>query len=195
VTTEREQLQRWKEYFNVILNQGLESQEPESDATETNEIVVESDPSIGTHSPMLNKIKRALQQTKNGKSPGIDNIPPEILKFDVETTAQMLKPLIQEIWQNEKLPLDCKKGLIIKVPKQRNLTECNSWRGITLLSLPSKIFSRVILNRIKNAVEQHLRKEQACFHKHCSCVDVVNTLHIILEHSNKLSSALLCYFC
>jgi hypothetical protein len=31
-------------------------------------------------------------------NPGIDNIPPEILKLDVETTAQMLKPLFQEIW-------------------------------------------------------------------------------------------------
>jgi len=32
-------------------------------------------------------------------------------------------------------------------------------------------------------VEQHLRKEQAGFHKHRSCVDLINTLRIILEQS------------
>jgi hypothetical protein len=39
VTTEKDQLQRWK-YFIEILNQGLESQEPELGARATDEIVV-----------------------------------------------------------------------------------------------------------------------------------------------------------
>jgi hypothetical protein len=77
------------------------------------------------HSSTLNKIKRALQQIKNGKSPGIDNIPLEILKLNMETTARMLKPLFQEIRQNDKLPLDWKKGLIVKLGGKK-LTECNS---------------------------------------------------------------------
>ena len=32
-------------------------------------------------------------------------------------------------------------------------------------------------------MEQHLRKEQAGFHKHRSCIDLINTLRIILEQS------------
>ena len=32
-------------------------------------------------------------------------------------------------------------------------------------------------------MEQHLRKEQAGFCKHRSCVDLINTLRIILEQS------------
>jgi len=32
-------------------------------------------------------------------------------------------------------------------------------------------------------VEQHLRKEQAGFRKQQSCVDLINTLRIILEQS------------
>jgi hypothetical protein len=32
-------------------------------------------------------------------------------------------------------------------------------------------------------VERHLRKEQAGFRKHRSCVDLINTLRIILEQS------------
>ena len=34
-------------------------------------------------------------------------------------------------------------------------------------------------------MEQHLRKEQARFCKHHSCVDLINTLRIILEQSIK----------
>ena len=54
---------------------------------------------------------------------------------------------------------------------------------MTLLSTPSKILTRIILNRIQNTVEQHLRKEQAGFRKHRSCVDLINTFRIILEQS------------
>ncbi|KAH3886014.1 hypothetical protein DPMN_010015 [Dreissena polymorpha] len=38
---------------------------------------------------------------------------------------------------------------------------CNNWQGITLLSLTSKIFSRIILQRISTAVDGILRQEQA----------------------------------
>jgi hypothetical protein len=56
-------------------------------------------------------------------------------------------------------------------------------KPLTLLSTPSKILTRIILNRIQNTVERHLRQEQAGFRKHRSCVDLINTLRIILEQS------------
>jgi hypothetical protein len=43
--------------------------------------------------------------------------------------------------------------------------------------------TRVILDRIQDTVEQRLRKEQAGFRKHRGCVDLINTLRIILEQS------------
>ena len=36
------------------------------------------------------------------------------------------------------------KGVIIPIPKKGTLSDCNNWRGITLLSLPSKIFCKLI---------------------------------------------------
>ena len=42
-----------------------------------------------------------------------------------------------------------KKGVIIKLPKKGDLGDCNNWCGITLLSLTSKVFSRIILLRIR----------------------------------------------
>jgi len=51
------------------------------------------------------------------------------------------------------------------------------------LNIQSNILTRVILNKIRNAVEQHLRKEQAVFRKHRKCFDLINTQRIILEQS------------
>jgi hypothetical protein len=98
-------------------------------------------------------------------------------------TVELLYPLLKKIWKEEKIPEEWEKGLIIKISKKGDLSNCSNWRGITLFSIPSKILTRVILNRIRNTVEQHLQKEQAGFRKHQSCVDLVNTLRIILQQS------------
>jgi hypothetical protein len=89
---------------------------------------------------------------------------------------------LEKIWKEEKIPKEW-EGLIIKIPKKGDVSNCNNWRGITLLSTPSKILTRIILNRIQNTVERCLRKEQAGFRKHRSYVDLINTLRIILEQS------------
>ena len=88
----------------------------------------------------------------------------------------MLYPLLEKIWKEEKIPEEWKEGLIIKIPKKGDLANCNNWRGITLLSIPSKILTSIILNKINDTVEQYLRKEQARFCKYRSCVDLINTL-------------------
>ena len=102
----------------------------------------------------------------------------------------MLYPLLEKIWKEEKIPEDLEEGLIIKIPKKEDLSNCNNWRAVTLLSIPSKILTRIVLGRTQNTVEQHLRKEQAEFHKHRSCVDLINTLRIIPEQSTEWQAIL-----
>ena len=52
-----------------------------------------------------------------------------------------------------------------------------------LLSIPSKVLTRVILNRMKVAVDEVLREEQVGFRKDRSCTDQIATLRIIVEQS------------
>jgi hypothetical protein len=78
----------------------------------------------------------------------------------------MLYPLVERIWKVEKIPEDWEEGLIIKISKKGDLSNCNNRREVTLLSIPSKILTRIILNRIQNTVEQYLQKEQVRFSKH-----------------------------
>ena len=57
------------------------------------------------------------------------------------------------------------EAIIIRTPKKGALNDCNNWRGITLLSIPSKILAKIIINRISNVVDSRLREEQAGFRK------------------------------
>jgi hypothetical protein len=114
----------------------------------------------------------------------------EVLKEDTEVTENLMLPLIQAIWKEEKMPEEWRRGLLIKIPKKGDRTRCSNWRGITLLPVPSKIFTRIVLNRIKQAVETMVRKEQVGFRINRSCVDHINTLRIIIEQSMERKSPL-----
>jgi hypothetical protein len=74
---------------------------------------------------------------------------------------------------------DWKEGLLVKIPKRGDLCECKH----TLLSVPSKVFTRILLNRIKKPVMEKLSTEQPGFRENRACVDQINTLRIIIEQS------------
>jgi hypothetical protein len=94
---------------------------------------------------------------KNGKAAGLDNIPAEILKADPYAAADILLPLFQDIWQKEKFLKEWKEGIVRKVPKKGDLSQSINWRGVTLLVVISKMFSKIVLERIKNTPEKGLR--------------------------------------
>lgn len=71
--------------------------------------------------------------------------------------------------------------MIIKIPKKGSLSDSNNWRGITLLSVLRKIFCKVIIQRITQAVADILRNEQSGFRKGRGCTDHKFTLRNILE--------------
>jgi hypothetical protein len=93
-----------------------------------------------------------------------------------------LQPILEKIWNEGEVPPDWKKGLIVKLPEKGDTTNCNSWQGITLLTVPSKVVFRIILNRVKDVVELHLLMSRLAF-VGISCVDLINNLRIILEQS------------
>ena len=47
------------------------------------------------------------------------------------------------------MPKTWKQGLIVKITEEGDLTECGNWRGITLTSIPSKVFGRILIDRIR----------------------------------------------
>ena len=79
------------------------------------------------------------------------------MKAVQEVSMEVFHPLFEKIWNEEQVPSDWKEGFIVKLPKRGDLSQCKNHRGIMLLSIPGKIFNRIILDRMKTAVGKLLR--------------------------------------
>ena len=64
-----------------------------------------------------------------------------------------------------------KEGTIIKLPKKGDLRDCRNYRGIMPLSMPGKVLNRVLLERMKEAVDPKLRDQHAGFRRNKSCAN------------------------
>ncbi|VDP82313.1 unnamed protein product [Schistosoma mattheei] len=132
----------------------------------------------------------AVREIKSGKAAGPDNIIEEAVKADEAVTARILHILFSKIWDEEQVPKDWKERLLIKIPKKGDLSKCDTYRGITLLSIPGKVFNRVLFNRMKDCVDAQFRDQQAGLRKDKSCTDQIGTLRIIVEQSIEWNSSL-----
>ena len=63
-----------------------------------------------------------------------------------------------------------------------------------MLSIPGKVLSRIILERLKTALDKTLREEQAGFRQDISCTDHIATMRIIIEQSLEWQSPLYTVF-
>ena len=59
-----------------------------------------------------------------------------------------------------------------------------------LFSVQGKVFNRIMLERLKTAVDKKLRDHQAGFRKERSCIDQITTLRIIIEQSLEWNASL-----
>ena len=183
LSTIHEQLSRWTEHFSELLNRPTPDSPPDIPPSDT--LLP-----INCEKPSRTEIKRAINKLKNGKSAGPDNIPAEALKTDPTTSAEILYHLFEKIWEEDKVPKDWKEGLIIKLPKKGDLQDCRNYRGIMLLSVPGKVLNRILLERMKSAVDAKLRKHQAGFRQDRSCTDHIATLRIIIEQTIEWNTSL-----
>jgi hypothetical protein len=90
---------------------------------------------------------------KNGTAAGV--IPAEVCMVESNVSADMLYSLFLDVW-NKHFPSAWKEGIIVKIPKKEDLSNCSGWWGITLLATVSKIFSRVIIDRIMETLEKKI---------------------------------------
>ena len=182
MTTEQ-QLKRWVEHFNDLLNRPAPEEQPNISQAEV-------DLPISVEKPSKEEIKKAITTLKNGKAAGPDGIPAEALKADIDTASDILHNLFAKIWDEEKVLADWIAGPVIKLPKKGDLRDCSNYRGIMPLSVPGKVLNRVILYRVKDAVDPQLRDQQAGFRRNRSCADQIASLIIIIEQSLEWNSPL-----
>ena len=100
-----------------------------------------------------------------GRAPGCDGITPEMLKSSINDSVNHLKALFEKIWNTEKVPKEWKEGIIVSIYKNKgDSRDPSNYRPITLLSVPSKVFTSVLLNRIRSHLTSVRRQQQAVLH-------------------------------
>ena len=181
IPDEEGQKKRWMEHFEELLNRPA-LQDPPDIPPANDDLPTDCDP------PTKTEIYQAIKRLKSGKSAGPDSIPADALKTDIETSVELLFPLYKKIWEEEQVPTEWKEGYLFKLPKKGDLSSCSSYRGITLQSIPGKVFSRLILNRVKDAVDPQLQDQQAGFCRSRSCTGQIATLRNSIEQSFELPS-------
>jgi hypothetical protein len=85
---------------------------------------------------------------KNKKCFGCDNIPLLVLKDGAEVLVSPYSILFKKVYQTKKLPDQWKISRTVPLFKKGNKKNINSYRPISNFCSASKIFERLMLNRL-----------------------------------------------
>jgi len=122
---------RWRNYFSQILNVHGVSDVRQAEIHTAEPLVPE---------PSALEVELAIEKLKGHKSPGVDQIPAELIKAGGRTIHCAIHKLIIAIWNKEELPEEWKESVIVSIHKKGNKTDCNNYRGISLLPTTYKKF-------------------------------------------------------
>ena len=109
------------------------------------------------------EVEAAIKQTKGGKAPGEDCITSEMWKALGSFGVEKLTQLFNSIYDTGSFPEDLVKSIFIPLPKKPMATECGDHRLISLMPHATKIFLRVILNRVKQLIDVEVDEAQFGF--------------------------------
>ena len=164
-------LQRWHEYGSELFD--TTSAEPEVPP----DLSFEQPEPV----PLRDETAAAIKQLKSGKSPGLDGIPAELLKYSGNAGVDALHYLCIKIWETCTWPDEWKLQEFVMLYKKGNAKDCGNYRTIALISHASKILLIIILNRMKVKVEEELSDCQAGYRKNRGTIDMLFALQLLIE--------------
>ncbi|KAK3506381.1 hypothetical protein QTP70_003644, partial [Hemibagrus guttatus] len=162
---------RWKEYFEDLLNPTDTPSVEEPEAEEVDSFITQAE------------VTEVVQQLLGGKAPGVDEIRPEYLKSLDVVGLSWLTRFCNIAWRSGTVPLDRATRVVVPLFKKGDRRVCSNYRGITLLSLPGKVYSRVLERRVRPLVEPRIQEEQCGFQPSRGTLDQLYTLHRVLKGS------------
>ena len=132
----------------------------------------------------INEVISAVKKLKTGKSHGADNILNEYLIETVDILGSHLCDLFNSILESGVFPESWTEGIVIPIFKKGDKMDCGNYRGITLLSCFSKLFTVILNQRLMSycAVNGKISDAHFGFKKGSSTVDAVFVLYSLIEH-------------
>ena len=173
VSEENESLNRWTEYCSNLYNY----------ETDGDPILLDC-PQIPDeeHYPILREeVEATVKALKMGKSAGMDSIPAQLVQAGGEAMIDILTAICNKIWRTGEWPTTWTQSLVITLPKKGNLQLCQNYRTISLISHPSKVMLKIILNRLQPQAEEIIAEEQAGFRAGRNTTEQIFNLRILCE--------------
>ena len=142
------------------------------------------------------EIERVIRSLKNNKSCGIDQLLNEYFIESFDILSAHLVDLFNAILSSGVFPKQWSEGTIVPLFKKNDPNDVNNYRGITLVSCFSKLFTGVLNNRLSNWAENNniLSDSQFGFRKGCSTTDAIFVLNAIIQKVLKEKGRLFCAF-
>ena len=164
---QEEVLKRWNEYIGEL----FDDDRPEQPVIENPD-----GPPI-----LQSEVRLALKQTSVGKAVGKDGISTEMWKVLGDFAVEKLTHLFNRIYSSGYIPSEMSKSVFITLPKKSKATECGEYRLISLMPHITKIFLRVILNRIKTRINIEVGEEQFGFRAGSGTREGIFCLNILAQ--------------
>ena len=118
-----------------------------------------------------------MNKIKASKAPEVCSIYPEYIQHGGSDALRTLHKIVTQVWKEEVVPEEWHQGIIIPLYKGKgSKSECSNYRGITLLSVPGKVFAHIIHTRIKPTLLSRRRPQQSGFTPGRSTCDRIATL-------------------
>jgi len=89
--------------------------------------------------PSALELELPIEKIKSHKSPGIEQIPSELIKAGGRIIHGAIHKLIIAMWDKEELPEKRKKSVFLPIHKKGDKRECNNYKGTSLCQLHTKL--------------------------------------------------------
>ena len=134
----------------------------------------------------IEEVKAAVKQSSNNKSPGEDGLINEIFKRN-DSLHEPCRLLFNRVLKSGQYPKCWSTGVIIPLHKKGDVSDAKNYKGITLLPVLSKLFTRAVNNRLGKWADENGKYSitQAGFRKEHGTQDHIFSLHAIIEQAIK----------
>ena len=180
LTEERQILNRWTEYCSELYNHKANGDPSVLNCTQT-------DTEGMTTLSFAEKLRLQYNHWRKGSQLESTNIPAEVVQAGGEDVITALTTICNKILQTGEWPTPWTQSLVITLPKKGNLQQCQNYRTISLISHPSKVMLKIILNRLKPQAENIIAKEQAGFRAGRSTTEQIFNLPFYVRNISSTS--------
>ena len=103
------------------------------------------------------------------------------LHYNLKGSCCEIHKLIISIWNKEELPDKWKESFIVPIYMKGDKTDCNNYRGMSLLPTTYKVLSNILLSRLTPYAEEVIGDHQCGFRRNRSTSDHIFCIPQILE--------------